>query len=61
MPRARFQQLLAWSPDEYAMISHWKDEESLKTFAGDDWSQPHIPRGVEKFVDKTWIHHFEVL
>jgi heme-degrading monooxygenase HmoA len=48
-----------WSPNEYSMISHWKDTNSLKAFAGNDWSQPHIPEGMAKFVDKMWVHHFE--
>jgi quinol monooxygenase YgiN len=50
-----------WAPDEYAMISHWQDENSLTVFAGENWSQPHIPQGMAKFVDKMWVHHFEGL
>ena len=48
-----------WSPNEYSMTSHWKDTNSLKAFAGNDWSQPHIPEGMAKFVDKMWVYHFE--
>lgn len=45
-------------PDEYAMISVWQDENSLSDFAGADWTVPHIPAGMEKFVEKCWLHHF---
>ena len=50
-----------WAPDEYAMISHWQDVQFLEAFASEDWSQPHIPDGMARFVDEMWVHHFEVL
>lgn len=46
------------APDEYAMISVWDGEESLREFIGSDWTVPHIPSGMEKFVDTCWLHHF---
>ncbi|WP_310620866.1 putative quinol monooxygenase [Flexibacterium corallicola] len=46
------------SPDEYAMISEWDSEDSLREFAGQDWSQAHIPEGMEKFVEECWVHHY---
>lgn len=46
------------TPDEYAMISVWDSVEGLQDFAGEDWSLPHIPQGMEKFVDECWVHHF---
>ncbi|MXQ09792.1 hypothetical protein GQ651_18245 [Alphaproteobacteria bacterium GH1-50] len=46
------------APDEYAMITVWQDEASLRAFAGSDWTVPHIPPGMEKFVDACWVHHF---
>lgn len=48
----------AEAPDEYAMISIWDNENSLEEFAGADWSAPHIPDGMEKFIDECWLHHF---
>jgi len=45
-------------PDEYAMISVWDSAESLREFAGSDWSIAHIPDGMEKFVQQCWLHHF---
>ena len=45
-------------PDEYAMISVWDREESLSAFVGPDWTIPHIPHGMEKFVEACFLHHF---
>lgn len=48
-----------WLRDEYAMISRWPDEESLRNFAGVRWNQAVIPAGMEKFVKKCSVHHYE--
>ncbi|MYJ96943.1 MAG: hypothetical protein F4053_15610 [Proteobacteria bacterium] len=48
-----------WSPDEYAMITVWTDEESLASFAGENWNQPVIPDGMEKFVQESSVAHYE--
>ncbi|GMR07962.1 MAG: hypothetical protein BMS9Abin26_0967 [Gammaproteobacteria bacterium] len=48
-----------WAPDEYVMISRWQNEEALRKFAGDSWNQAHIPSGMEKFIMKCWVHHYE--
>lgn len=47
-----------WAPDEYAMISVWDSEESLQAFAGDDWSRPVIPPGMEHYFQECWVHHY---
>jgi len=49
-----------WAPEEYAMISTWEDELALRAFAGDEWNQPVIPKGMEKYVDYCWVHHYEI-
>ena len=49
---------VATSPDEYAVTSEWDSEESLIRFVGSDWTQPHIPDGMERFVKKCWVHHY---
>ncbi len=48
-----------WNPDEYSMISQWESEASLKVFYGEEWNQPVITRGGEKFVVACWLHHYE--
>lgn len=45
--------------NEYIMISVWKDFEALKQFTRETWKQPIIPEGMEKFVSKCWVHHYE--
>ncbi len=47
-----------WSPDEYAMISHWADEAALKAFAGENWNKPLIPDQMAKYIAECWVHHF---
>ena len=46
------------APDEYAMITVWRDAASLTAFIGPDWSDVHIPEGMERFVVDCWVHHF---
>lgn len=48
-----------WEPEEYAMISVWQTESDLASFAGENWNQPVIPHGMEKYVTECWIHHYE--
>lgn len=52
---------VAASPDEYAVTSQWDKEESLIAFVGEDWTRPHIPDDMERFVEKCWVHHFSSL
>ena len=49
---------VASSPHEYAVTSVWENEESLIQFVGSDWTQPHIPDGMERFVEECWVHHY---
>ncbi len=46
------------APDEYAMITVWRDAATLTAFIGADWSKAHIPDGMERFVVECWVHHF---
>ena len=48
-----------WSPNEYAAISQWENEDSLKAFFGEQWGQAAIPTGAEKYVVACWLDHFE--
>lgn len=47
-----------WEPDEYLMISRWRDEDALKRFAGENWNSAFIPAGMEQFVQECWVHHY---
>ena len=47
-----------WAPHEYVMVSKWQSEAALIAFAGKEWHLPHIPDGMEKFVEQCWVHHY---
>lgn len=47
------------SPDEYLMISKWKDLDAVKNFAGTQWQTPVIPDWMQKYTVNCWLHHFE--
>jgi heme-degrading monooxygenase HmoA len=48
-----------WEPEEYAMISQWRDTESLRQFAGESWNEAVIPAGMDKYIRSCWVHHYE--
>lgn len=48
-----------WAPNEYVMISRWKRIEDIEDFVGENWNQPLVPTGMEKYVVQCWGHHFE--
>jgi len=48
-----------WAPDDYAMISEWKNEAALVDFAGDDWNSSVIPAIMEKYALRHTVCHFE--
>ncbi len=47
-----------WAPDEYVMISKWRDQKAIMDFSGETWNQPHIPQGMGKFMAECWLHHY---
>ncbi len=48
-----------WTPREFVMISRWESVAALEAFAGPEWDTPHIPPGMEEFIEECWIHHYE--
>lgn len=48
-----------WTPDDYVMISTWRDEKALRAFAGEDWNRAVIPGGMEHYVIDCWVDHFQ--
>lgn len=49
-----------WNPDDYAMISTWRDEQALVAFAGADWNRAVIPPGMERYARKYRVDHYRV-
>ena len=48
-----------WAPDEYVMITCWKNEGSVRKFAGESWNQAHIPKEMQRYVKECWVHHYK--
>jgi quinol monooxygenase YgiN len=49
-----------WSPNTYAMISRWGDEDALVAFAGPEWNEAVIPAGMEQFAKKYSVEHYVI-
>jgi heme oxygenase (mycobilin-producing) len=49
-----------WNPDDYAMISTWRDEQALVAFAGADWSRAVIPPAMERYPRKYRVGHYQI-
>lgn len=49
------------TPDEYLMISKWRDERALRSFGGPEWHQAVIPAGMEHLILDCAVDHFEFL
>jgi heme-degrading monooxygenase HmoA len=49
------------SPDEFVMVTIWKDLESLKAFAGIDWNVSVIPEPERPLLQASFIHHYEII
>jgi len=47
-----------WSPNNYAMITKWRDEKAIVGFAGENWNVPVIPHGMESFATSCSVEHF---
>ena len=50
---------MATNTDEFVMITIWRDLESLRSFAGDDWEQAVIPEDERPILAQTFIQHYE--
>jgi len=47
-----------WAPDEYAMISEWRNEDALRQFAGESWNRAVIPDGMDQYIHSCSVHHY---
>jgi heme oxygenase (mycobilin-producing) len=48
-----------WNPDSYAMVTCWKDEDSLIAFAGKEWNQAIIPEQMQRYPKAFRVAHFD--
>ncbi|WP_420322087.1 antibiotic biosynthesis monooxygenase family protein [Flagellimonas sp.] len=47
-----------WNPNLFVMISKWASKEDLVRFAGEQWNEAHIPKGMEKYIETCSVEHF---
>jgi heme-degrading monooxygenase HmoA len=48
------------APDEFCMVMVWRDVDSLRAFAGEDWREPHIHPDEAALVKERHLHHYEL-
>jgi len=49
------------TPNEFLVISTWKDLDALKGFTGEKWQEPVIDPKAENLLAETFLHHYFVL
>jgi heme-degrading monooxygenase HmoA len=49
------------TPNEFCMVMVWKDLDSLKAFAGEDWRSAHIHPDEAELVKERSLHHYELV
>ena len=50
-----------WNPNKFVMVSRWESVKALIDFAGENWNQAHIPKGMEKYITACTVSHFEAI
>jgi heme-degrading monooxygenase HmoA len=51
----------AETPDEYVMVSVWKDVASLQAFTGPNWREAVVLPGEAHVFKEMTVHHYEAL
>ena len=46
------------TPNEYVVVTVWRDLASLRGFAGDDWNQPKLSLTEAHLLDEATVHHY---
>jgi len=50
------------TPDEFVMISLWRDVEAVRAFAGDDWGQAVMPDDdYVPILREFFTHHYQAI
>jgi heme-degrading monooxygenase HmoA len=47
------------SPNEFMMIMIWKDLDSIKSFAGENWQNAVILEDERDLLKEVFVHHYE--
>lgn len=48
------------TPREFCMVMVWRDVDSLRAFAGEDWREPHIHPDEAAMVESRRLHHYRL-
>lgn len=46
------------TPDEYVVVSVWRDLDALRGFAGDTWNEPKLSLTEAHLLDEASVHHY---
>ena len=46
------------TPNEFSMITMWRDLDAIKAFAGERWRQPKIVPEEAQFIREAHAHHY---
>jgi heme-degrading monooxygenase HmoA len=49
------------TPTEFCMVMTWRDVDSLKAFAGEDWREAHIHPDEAELVRERSVHHYDLV
>jgi heme-degrading monooxygenase HmoA len=49
------------TPGEFCMVMVWRDVDSLRAFAGEDWREPHIHPDEAALVKARRLGHYELV
>src|SRR5207249_8772802 len=52
---------MSHTPNEFLVVTVWKDMAALKSFAGEQWQEPVIEPGEEIMLAETFLHHYSIL
>lgn len=46
------------TPDEYVVVSVWRDLDALRGFAGDAWNEPKLSLTEAHLLEEATVHHY---
>jgi quinol monooxygenase YgiN len=47
-------------PEEFSMVSVWRDLGAVRTYAGEDWALPVLYGGEDQVLAEVQVHHYEL-
>jgi quinol monooxygenase YgiN len=47
-------------PEEFSMVSVWRDLGAVRTYAGKDWATPVLYPGEEDILAEVNVHHYQL-